>query len=186
MKVFGSLVILAAFAVGQENPPLPADPNSVLKVETNVVLVDAVVTDKKGNYMRDLKQKDFKVWEDNKEQAIRSFSFEADPASPLNSQPRYLVLFFDNSTIGMAEQMQARQAAMKFIDSNSAPNHLMAVVNFSGALDIVQNFTDNVDRLKAAVQGVRTSSVTTRTSNDSGGLAGTGLSGATIGQIHGG
>jgi VWFA-related protein len=170
----------------QQAQEKPADSGTVIRTETRLVLVDAVVTDKKGAYVRDLTQKDFKVWEDNKEQQIKTFSFEADPNSPTSSQPRYLVLFFDNSTIGMAEQMQARQAAMKFIDSNSAPNHLMAVVNFSGALDIVQNFTDNVDRLKAAVQGVRTSSVTTRTSNDSGGLAGTGLSGATIGQIHGG
>ena len=39
--------------------------------------MDAVVTDKKGAYVHDLEAKDFKVWEDNKEQQIKSFSFEA-------------------------------------------------------------------------------------------------------------
>ena len=39
------------------------------------MLVDTVVTDKKGNYVRDLTVKDFKVWEDNKEQPIKNFSF---------------------------------------------------------------------------------------------------------------
>ena len=120
MRIFSSFLFLAACAAQQTAPAAqqtappaaaPADPNNILRVETNVVLVDAVVTDKKGNYMRDLKQKDFKVYEDNKEQTIKSFSFEADPASPLNSQPRYLVLFFDNSTMNFGDQAIARKAA---------------------------------------------------------------------------
>src|SRR5277367_2846758 len=134
MKIFSSLLFLAMYGAAQQTPaqttPLPADPNNVLKVETNVVLVDAVVTDKKGNYVRDLKQKDFKVWEDNKEQSIKSFSFEADPASPLNNQPRYMVLFFDNSTMNFGEQAQARKAAVSFIDTNAGPNRQMAIVNY--------------------------------------------------------
>ncbi len=64
-----------------------------------LVLVDAVVTDKKEQYVRDLQAKDFKVWEDNKEQAITSFSFEADPNSPNNTQKHYMVLLFDNATM---------------------------------------------------------------------------------------
>ena len=73
----------------------------VIRTETRLVLVDTVVTDKKGNYVRDLAQKDFKVWEDGKEQAITSFSFEESTGSPTNPQPHYMVLFFDNSTMDM-------------------------------------------------------------------------------------
>src|ERR1700722_2289290 len=155
MKIFGSILFLAVYGAAQQTTPLPADPNNVLKVETNVVLVDAVVTDKKGNYVRDLKQKDFKVWEDNKEQTIKSFSFEADPASPLNNQPRYMVLFFDNSTMNFGEQAQARKAAASFIDANAGPNRQMAIVNYSGSLQIAQNFTSDVERLKAIVAGTK-------------------------------
>jgi hypothetical protein len=53
--------------------------NSVIKTESRIVLVDAVVTDKKGHYVTDLTQGDFKVFEDNKEQTITSFSSEANP-----------------------------------------------------------------------------------------------------------
>jgi VWFA-related protein len=155
MKILSSFLVIAAFVAAQQTPPLPADPNNVLRVETNVVLVDAVVTDKKGNYVRDLKQKDFKVFEDNKEQTIKSFSFEADPASPLNNQPRYMVLFFDNSTMSFGEQAQARKAAVSFIDTNAGPNRQMAIVNYSGSLQIAQNFTSDVDRLKAIVNGIK-------------------------------
>src|ERR1700733_3456048 len=148
MRILSSFLFWAVYSAAQQTTPpaapLPADPNNVLRVETNVVLVDAVVTDKKGNYVRDLKQKDFKVWEDNKEQTIKSFSFEADPASPLNNQPRYMVLFFDNSTMNFGEQAQARKAAASFIDANAGPNRQMAIVNYSGALQIAQNFTSDV------------------------------------------
>jgi len=171
MKIFSSFLCIAAVAA-QSTPPqaYPADPNSVIRVDTNVVLVDAVVTDKKGNYVRDLKQKDFKVFEDGKEQSIKSFSFEADPASPLNSQPRYLVLMFDNSTMNFGDQAIARKAAVSFIDSNAGPNRLMAIANFSGGLQITQNFTSDVARLKAVVSG--TSITMGPTANDSrpGGL----------------
>jgi len=131
----------------------PSDP-SIIRAETKLVLVDAVVTDKKGQYVHGLTAKDFKVWEDNKEQAIKNFSFEADPASPSNSQPRYVVLFFDNSTINYGEQALARDAAGKFIDAIAAPNRLMAVVNYGGSLQIAQNFTADAARLRAAVSGI--------------------------------
>jgi hypothetical protein len=136
---------------------LPAQDQAVIRTETRVVLVDAVVTDKKNNYVADLTQKDFKLWEDGKEQAIKSFSFEADPSSPNANQKHHLVLFFDNSHMDSGGQIRARQAAVKFIDANGGPNRLMAVVNYSGTLEITQNFTTDVDRLKEVVSGVKIS-----------------------------
>ena len=118
------------------------------------MLVDTVVTDKKGAYIHDLTAKDFRVYEDGKEQTIKSFSYEADPATPENSRPRYLVLFFDNSSMETADQVQARIAAAKFIDTNAGPNRLMAIVNFGGSLSIAQNFTADAERLKKVVAGL--------------------------------
>src|ERR1700678_4262797 len=109
----------------------PADSGAVLRTETKLVLVDSVVTDKKGGYIHDLEAKDFKVFEDNKEQQIKSFSFEAGKTTPSNLK-HYLVLFFDNSTMDFGDQARARQAATKFIDTNGGPNRLMAVANFGG------------------------------------------------------
>jgi VWFA-related protein len=143
----------------------PANSGAVIRTETKLVLVDTVVTDKKGNYIHDLEAKDFKVWEDNKEQQVKSFSFEAGSASPSNPQKHYLVLFFDNSTMDFGAQGRARQAATKFIDSNGGPNRLMAIVNFGGALQIAQNFTDNTERLKNVVKGVKFSSVSPNASD---------------------
>ncbi len=164
------LVMVLCAAVGAalaQNPP-PVDSGLVIQTESKLVLVDAVVTDKKNQYVRDLKAKDFKVWEDNKEQTIKSFAFEADPSSPLFGQNHYMVLFFDNSSLTPGDQIRARQAAVKFIDSNAGPDRLMAVVNFSGALRVTQDFTASVDRLKAAANGVQISSVSTNSSGPLG------------------
>ena len=144
------------------SPQQPApDPlsNVVIKKESKLVLVDVVATDKKGNYLHDLTQNDFKVYEDNKEQTISSFSAGADTAIQANGQRRYLILFFDNSTMQTPDQIQARNAANKFIAANAGADHLMAVVDFGGSLRIVQNFTANADLLRAAVAGVKTSAV---------------------------
>src|SRR5213592_1190453 len=134
-------------------------PAVVIKRESKLVLVDSVVTDKKGNYIRDLTQNDFKVFEDNKEQQVSTFSTGSDAASQAKGQRRYLILFFDNSTMAAPDQIQARSAAKKFIEANAGPDRLMAVVDFGGSLRIVQNFTANAQVLQAAVSGVKTSSV---------------------------
>jgi VWFA-related protein len=166
---FACLPVVSGFA--QQTPPAqnePIDSHAVIRSETRLVLVDSVVTDKKGNYIHDLAQKDFKVWEDNKEQPITSFSFESN-ASPDQSRKHYLVLFFDNSTVLPGQQTYARDAAMKFIDKNAGPNRLMAIVEFGGALKVSQNFTDDADRLKKVVNGVKFASVGSASTGAGGG-----------------
>src|SRR5580765_2087095 len=150
-------------ALAQDKPAnaqAPAGSQPVIKTETKLVLVDTMVPDKKGAYIHDLELKNFRVWEDNKEVTVKSFSFEADPNSPSNSQKHYLVLFFDNSTMEPGDQIQARRAAAKFIDGNAGPNRLIAIVNFGGSVRIAQNFTADGERLKQVVAGVKIASVT--------------------------
>jgi len=165
------LLLAAAFTAGgairaQDQGAPAAAGTPVIKAEAREVLVDAVVTDKKGNYVTGLEQKDFKVWEDNKEQKIVSFSFEADPNSPHNNEKHYLVLLFDNATMGFPDQTRARQAAAQFIDTNAGPNHYMAVINYAGGLNVAQNFTADADRLKKVVGGIQFSPTSPNPSPD--------------------
>ena len=139
---------------------MPNSPSSVPTItkESSLVLVDTVVTDKKGNYIRDLKTSDFRVWEDNKEQPIKSFSFETDATAPAN-QKHYMVMFFDNSTMNVSDQAKARDAALKFLDANGGANRYIAVVDFGGTLRVTQNFTSDADHLKEVVKNLKFSSV---------------------------
>ncbi len=135
------------------------DQSGTFHAESRLVLVDTIVTDKKGNYIRDLAQKDFKVWEDGKEQPITSFSYEENTGSAPAAKPRYMVLFFDNSTMNFGDQGQAREAARKFIDANAGPDRLMAIAEFGGTITITQNFTADADRLKQVVASIKGSAV---------------------------
>src|SRR5258708_5318359 len=69
------------------------------------------------------------------------------------------------------DQIQARGAAAKFVLANSGPDRMMAVVDFGGKLQIVQNFTANADALTAAVKGVKFSSVDSNPSDAANSLA---------------
>lgn len=115
--------------------------------ETRVVVVDAVVTTRNGDYVRDLTAKDFRLQEDNKEQPIRGLTRESDG-------PQRLVLFFDFTGMGAADQATARQAALDFIDA-SPPGQLVAVTALSESFVVAQNFTENANRLKEAIRRLR-------------------------------
>src|SRR5580658_5418318 len=132
MKSFAIFLSVVSVTVKKRQAP-------IFQGETKVVLVDAVVTDKKGEYVRDLTAKDFRVWEDNREQTIRSFAIEMGASA---AAPRRLVLFFDNTGMSAADQANVRQTAASFIDANAGPDWLMAVVNFDGGgFRVVQSFT---------------------------------------------
>lgn len=149
-------------ATAQAPPAGQAEaPKPVIQAESRLVLVDTVVTDKKGQYVTDLTQGDFKVYEDNKEQAITNFSWESDPAIQAAGQKHYMILFFDVASMDIGDQAQARNAANKFVESNAGPDRLMAVVNYGGTLVIQQNFTSNAKLLQAAVMGTSTPNINT-------------------------
>ena len=62
----------------QQKPQTPQDPispDSVVRITTRLVQIDAVVVDKDGKLVTDLKPGDFKILEDKKEQKITHFSF---------------------------------------------------------------------------------------------------------------
>ena len=89
--------------------PAPAPTSStVLRAESRVVRVDVVVTDKKGNYIHDLTSKDFRVFDNNQEEPIVNFSYGSTSGPSGAPDRRYMVLFFDDSTMDLGDQARAR------------------------------------------------------------------------------
>jgi VWFA-related protein len=128
----------------------------IIHAETRVVLVDAVAVDKKGKFIRDLAAKDFRVWEDGKEQKIAGFSLESSGVSPERPAAHYIALFFDTSTAAPAAQLTVRQQGIRFVDGFASPDRYMAVVDYNanGGLHIAQNLTTDRDRLRKALSQV--------------------------------
>ena len=140
-----------------------------IRPETRLVQVDVVVTDRKGEYIRDLAPTECHIWEDNKEQVIASISRESS-VTPASSSPTRLVLLFGRIPIG--DQRFAREAAARFIEGNAAPTRLIAILNYlgSGGIKVIEKFTSDSERLMLAATNMEASGIS---SSDSG----TGVSG---------
>ncbi len=137
MKTLAAFLLIAGAANAQ-----------VERTEAQSVLVDVLVTDKKGAYVPGLTERDFQVWEDGKEQMVDGLFTEKGSATQVKPS---LLLLFDNAALTLREQAMARQIALRILDQSvaSAPN--VAVLDFIGALRISQTFTADITRAKQAV-----------------------------------
>ena len=193
-RLMGLFVLLtgAALAAGQapapaQQPPA-AQPPPTFKIRVDYVEVDAVVTDRQGRIVRDLKKEDFQVLEDGKSQAITNFTmvdipvekdnrplFAASPIVPdvrTNEKPfdgRVYVMVVDDLHTRFGRSARVKGAARQFIERRLGANDLMAVVHTAGATDGNQEFTNNKKLLLAAVdktQGRRLDSATANKTNE--------------------
>ena len=112
-----------------------------IKVETELVNIKAVVTDRGGRRISDLKKEDFEVYEDGVKQEISHFATE--------EQPLRLVLLFDTS-ISMEEVLPfVKQEAIKLIDELREQDEI-SVVTFASRIEWPTNGW--VDRAQAKEQ----------------------------------
>ncbi len=185
IRMAGLIVLLAgsALSAGQApaNPPAAGQPAAAqgptFKVQVDYVEVDALVTDTRGNYVRDLTKEDFQVFEDGKPQTITNFSLVDIPIEraerPLfakqaiepdvrsNERPfdgRIYVTILDEAHTLPSNTNLVRRAATTFIDEKLGANDLMAVVfarGVAGGEDYGQEFTNNKRLLKLAVEKFR-------------------------------
>ena len=134
---------------------------------------------RKTNSPSDLAQKDFRIWEDGKEQKITSFSLESSGVLPERRSKHYIVMYFDAAS--GSGQMNIRQQAIHFVDGYASSDRYMAVLNYSydGGMRVGQNFTTEADRIRKALSVVPgssasapTTTTTTTTSTQGRSLAG--------------
>src|SRR5512143_3029104 len=91
--VLALLPLAAAITLGADKPPKPAappaapEPTLTFPAQVEQVVVDAVVTDKKGNAIRGLKAGDMTVLEDGVPQDVVSFEAIELPPQPSNAPP---------------------------------------------------------------------------------------------------
>jgi VWFA-related protein len=154
-----------------------------LHVYQDLVVLDVVVTDKNGNPIRKLKRENFAVYEDNEPQEISTFDYEdlstlagpvretaktIEPASVVNlsqnppsqlprgvfQHRRLIILFLDLSSMPVEDLLQAQRAAQNFLEKQLTPADLVAVVVNASSLKLVQNFTNDREALKQAVEKI--------------------------------
>ena len=147
------LLSLLSLPLAAQNGAGGAPGTSELKIQTEsrLVLVDAVVTGKKGEPVGDLTAKDFHVFEDGKEKPITAF--QAHMGGPVGGvdQTQRIVLLFDGRSTD--DQKRIEDAAAKFVADNAGPNRLMAVAYRDGiCLTMAAQFTADVGQLQKALR----------------------------------
>src|SRR5215467_3286865 len=124
--------------------------NQTLRVNTTLVNTVFTVADKngKGKFITNLKQEDFKIYEDDKLQPITNFSTETN-------LPLSIALVVDTSG-SIRDKLQLEQeAATEFFYSilHKGKDKGM-VISFDSGVDVQQEFTDDPEVLSAAIKKI--------------------------------
>jgi VWFA-related protein len=123
------------------------DDGEAIKVETNLVTLPVVVSDRGGRYVPDLKAEEFAVSEDGSEQKVSFFATVSEPFS--------VVLLIDTSASTTSEKMrQVQEAAVTFIN-NLQEGDRVKVVSFDDTVRELCDFTGDHATLASAIRATR-------------------------------
>ena len=78
-----------------------------------------------------------------------------DGSRPSFKDRRLMAFFFDFASMQPAEQIRAKQAALKFLDQQMTASDLVSILTYSNKLRVVEEFTDDRERLRATINGFR-------------------------------
>ena len=127
-----AVLIMSAPALAQDND----DDGDVVRVNTDLVVVNVTVTDAAGKYVRGLKRADFKLMEDGREQTLASFGAEETPFAA--------AVLLDFSGSMETRVSMARAAAIRFLDGLREED-VAAVYRFDSKIEQLQDYSPSRD-----------------------------------------
>jgi len=161
--------------------PSRNEQDDVLKITTNLVQIDAVVT-KDGKQVADLTAEDFEIFEDERLQTITNFSYistvaaasaspshaaapapakekSGPPVLPAAIRPqdtrRTIAVVVDDLGISFESMGPIKRQLRKFVEEQIEPNDLVAIIRTGGEVGALQQFTTDRRLLGRAVEGLR-------------------------------
>jgi VWFA-related protein len=188
MALLGVAALLAPSGLAQ-NPQQPAAPSAppqvsanqkgAIRASVNLVEVDVAVTDRDGKPLKGLRQDQFSIAEDGKDQKISAFDYydveKIEKAGAAESAPitipigsvaaaeevrqqvrdrRMIVLFFDLTSLQPNDLARSTLAAKQFLSKQMTAADLVGVVAFGNQLRVIADFTNDRDLLDRAVDAL--------------------------------
>jgi VWFA-related protein len=141
---------LRALGQGQRAEQEPQRPDTI-KVNTALVTVPVVVTDRYGQFVTGLSQNDFRLQENGETQQIASFS---STESPFN-----VAVLIDTSRSAKNKLGAIRKAALNFV-KQLQPNDRVLIVTFDEKVTVLGDFTNDRREIERAIRSVKSSYLT--------------------------
>lgn len=150
-----SFATLAGSVQAQKAKPSPtpprADDQESITTFIRRVRLPITVVDKKGQFVPGLTKNDFLIFEDKVPQQIETFSDDLGEAQPL-----YVVVLMDTSPSTAGKLKFEQESAMNFIHTVVRPRRdRVLFATFDHEINLRQDFTDKLDLLDKAVDGVK-------------------------------
>jgi len=129
--------------------PPPIDDDEVIKVDSEVVNVLFTAQDRNRRLLTTLSTQDIKIFENGQPQEVVSFSRQVD-------LPLSLAILIDTSGSQERTLPEEKAAAMSFLETVIRPSKdEVAVISFTGESTLEQGMTNNLVRLRRAIERVR-------------------------------
>jgi Ca-activated chloride channel family protein len=139
LRTVAVILLLVAEPLAAQAPQRPP----TFEVGIEVINLNLSVTDGRNNYVTDLAERDFAVFEDGIRQELSLFTHENLPIS--------MAILIDVSASMDEKLPQARTAAAKFIKT-LRPQDSAQIVQFNDRATVLQDFTADVAALEGAIQ----------------------------------
>ncbi|MGH9881775.1 MAG: VWA domain-containing protein, partial [Pyrinomonadaceae bacterium] len=181
--ITGSLCLLPMFGSASAQDPkitekqTPAEADTVIRVNTELVQTDVMVFDKKGRFVEGLQPEQFELSVNGKPQPISFFesvvtgskkevaSLRAARATACagklpepsevaaTTEPGRTILFFiDDHHLTPNNLARTRRSLLEFIDKIMGPNDQAAITSASGQIGFLQQLTNNRTVLRTAIE----------------------------------
>jgi VWFA-related protein len=141
------LMLADIVPLAAQQSPTPADQDQsieTLKVRVNVVQLFFNVKDKKGALIPNQTKDDFEILEDGKPQTIKYFTAESN-------LPLTLGILIDSSGSQMRVLEMEKEVGGAFLSQILREKDEAFVIDFDVNVDLLQDFTNDVHRLKEAL-----------------------------------
>ncbi len=182
IALFSAALSLRAQITVPSPQETPAPGGMILTVHVNSVLVPVVVRDAQGRVLGDLKEQDFKVFDQGKKRDIAGFSIEQGPsadagaqsvasgpatpgaaAAPAATSPkRFIVFLFDDRHLGVGDIENVKRAGAQLLNQPLADSDRAVVLSFQG---INSGMTHDSAVLQATVMKLKANEVFKRSTS---------------------
>ena len=174
-----TLVLLLSVAIAQtpqkppQKPQQETAPEDVVRIKTELVQTDVVVTDKSDSIVPDLKLGDFELYDNGRKQELKFMEFVSvetgrrvegnGPGVPAtvdlesarglsaNELRRVVAFVIDDLTVPDADLPAVRELLLDFVNNKMRDGDLVAIVRSIGGKGLLQQFTSDRQLLRRAI-----------------------------------